>query len=259
MKKLDEAWKPQGPPGDFSSRVLDAWKQERAGRESAAVPRRSRARDVVLFSLGASLAACAALALWFSLRRKPLPEPIRPDDRRVAATASASSEPIPTAAAGPAPRPVGSADVLTVAPIEKDKQPPCKSQKVPNCTCQPTDPLCDCTPPNCPDLRVGDPPRERLGAAEVGAIVAMHKAELDNDCLPLMEKPLGPVTVTLGIAKSGRVNRVIVDGADDNPPFMTCLMTRVSNWEFPAALQSASASVPLVFPAPKGYFSPPEL
>lgn len=248
MKKLDEAWKPQAPPGDFSSRVLEQWKSENATRARDLAPRRSRARDVVLFSLGASLSACAALTLWFSLRRAPHDEPIRPDDRRATVTASSSSQtPIPTAAAGSAARPAQSAGVMTIASIERGRQPACKAKPVPDCKCQPSDPLCDCTPPNCPDLRIGDPPRKQLRADEVEAIVAMHKEDLDNQCLRVAGKQWGPTVIELGITKRGSVNRITVSGTEEDPAFTTCVVSQVSLWTFPEALQPSSVSVPLVF------------
>lgn len=143
------------------------------------------------------------------------------------------------------PSAVPSAAILSVPPIASGRRLPCERLVETECKCLPNDPTCACLVP-CPDLDIGDPPRERLTGAEVEEIVAAERDGLDECTDPTERFPVTAL-LELRITRAGSVAGITVSGVDDHPSLAACITLRAAMWRFPNAQSSVTVSVPLVF------------
>lgn len=218
------------------------------GARSRHAPVRSTwRRDAGVFAAGFGFAAAAAIALWFALGRAPREGGIQPEPiATVRSEPTGSAPPLrPAGSTPPGPSAAPSAAILSVPAIASGRRLPCERRLETECKCRPNDPTCDC-PVACPDLDIGDPPREKLTAKEVEEIVAAERDGLDECADPTERFPV-TAQLELRITRAGSVAGIAVSGVDDHPALAACITLRAAMWRFPNAQNSVTVSVPLVF------------
>lgn len=173
-----------------------------------------------------------------------------------------------TAAAGPSPPPLSTADAPTpplhpTAPEPAPRTPqralaPERRREVLNPFAKPgQDGIALPAAPQPPSTSSGilDPwASKSLSHAEVRKIVSAQRGSLDRRCWQpaLLSAPAGApstvrVSVTLTIAPTGQVRSVETSGAPKHPGLGKCVSDAVSLWRFPKAEGSTTVTVPLVF------------